>query len=132
MDRLALPKPPPDGQIAKPEWADPSSITIVQMEPKIIAPTPTAPDLLPYHHSDHGNAQRFVLLYGEDVRYWHERKKWLHFDGRRWAVDESEQVPQLGRLAMVEFLQQAVEGRSEEKQRFAGNCLSTKAIASML
>jgi putative DNA primase/helicase len=37
--------------------------------------------------SDAGNAECMELLYGEQFRYCHDRKKWLAWDGNRWKLD---------------------------------------------
>jgi hypothetical protein len=39
--------------------------------------------------TDLGNAERFVARHGADVRYLPAWKKWLLWDGKRWAVDET-------------------------------------------
>jgi putative DNA primase/helicase len=44
--------------------------------------------LLNAHRSDTGNAECLVTIYGDDLRYCHTRRKWLDWDGNRWAVDE--------------------------------------------
>jgi putative DNA primase/helicase len=38
--------------------------------------------------SDTGNAECFALLYSEQFRFDHTRKKWLTWTGARWQVDE--------------------------------------------
>lgn len=37
--------------------------------------------------SDSGNAESLVAVAGDLLRYCHTRKKWLHWDGARWAID---------------------------------------------
>ena len=44
--------------------------------------------LLQAHRSDTGNAECLAQLAGDDLRYCHTRKKWLTWDGSRWAIDE--------------------------------------------
>src|SRR5512146_1045986 len=39
--------------------------------------------------TDLGNAERFVARRGRDLRYVPEWKRWLVWDGKRWAPDES-------------------------------------------
>jgi putative DNA primase/helicase len=41
-----------------------------------------------YTFSDLGNARRFVLLHGKDLRYCPDRKSWLIWDGNRWFIDD--------------------------------------------
>ena len=50
------------------------------------------PDLLSYLYNDHGNAERLIALYGADLKYCHAFKKWLVWDGMRWAVDDTDQA----------------------------------------
>jgi putative DNA primase/helicase len=40
-----------------------------------------------FHLTDRGNAQRVVAQHGKDLRFCHPWKRWLVFDGRRWAQD---------------------------------------------
>ncbi|WP_423233632.1 phage/plasmid primase, P4 family [Aminirod propionatiphilus] len=41
-------------------------------------------DVQARHLTDIGNAERFVRLHGQDVRYVHAWKRWLTWDGKRW------------------------------------------------
>ena len=53
-------------------------------------PAEDAPDLIgtPFIPlTDSGNGERIVKLFGEDIRFCSEFKKWLLWDGRRWLVD---------------------------------------------
>jgi len=42
-----------------------------------------------YKHTDLGNAERLVAEHGEDLRYDHNRGRWLVWDSRRWADDDT-------------------------------------------
>ena len=48
-------------------------------------------DLLPVSRAEGrteaANAARFVALHSADTRYCDQWGKWLHFDGKRWAID---------------------------------------------
>jgi putative DNA primase/helicase len=37
--------------------------------------------------TDAGNAECLELLYRDELRYCHDRKKWLRWDGNRWVID---------------------------------------------
>ena len=37
---------------------------------------------------DTGNARRFISRFGHSVRYNYTAKKWMYYDGRRWATDD--------------------------------------------
>jgi hypothetical protein len=69
-------------------------------------PSRIVPNLLPFLAADHGNAGRLIALYGDDLRYCHAMKKWIVWDGMRWAVDETDQARRLAKQAMLEFLRQ--------------------------
>jgi putative DNA primase/helicase len=98
------------------------------------AGTPTgSPDLLSRLYNDHGNAERLIAMYGEDLRYCHAFKKWLVWDGMRWAVDDTDQSRRLGKQAMLEFLRLAIErGDNEKAEKFARASLDARRISSML
>lgn len=44
-------------------------------------------DVKTYTFDDMGNAERFVDLFGESVRYCYTEKKWYYYDGRKWCMD---------------------------------------------
>lgn len=90
------------------------------------------PSLLTQLFNDTGNAERFVALHRNSVRYCYVFKSWLIWDGRRWARDESERVRQLAKSTVVEFLRQAIDSKNEAAQRFARSSLETKRIDHLL
>jgi putative DNA primase/helicase len=90
------------------------------------------PDLLGYLFNDHGNAQRLIAMHGESMKYCHAMKKWLVWDGRRWAVDDTDQARRLAKEAMLAFFRQAAEARNEAAEKFARGSLDSRRIASML
>src|SRR5262249_38629061 len=53
-----------------------------------VNPTPTEFDDK-YAQTDYGNAERLVGRYGHELRYCDDWKKWLVWDGRRWATDSA-------------------------------------------
>jgi putative DNA primase/helicase len=89
-------------------------------------------DLLPQLHNDSGNAERIIALYGEDLRYCHAFRKWLVWDGMRWAVDDTDQARRLAKQTMLEFRQQADDRGNKDAEKFARGCLDARRIASML
>ncbi len=42
-----------------------------------------------FHLTDLSNARAFVSLHGAHMRYCHDQRQWLVFDGRRWAEDRA-------------------------------------------
>lgn len=84
-------------------------------------------------YNDHGNACRLIAMYGEDLRYCHAFKKWLVWDGTRWAVDDTDQARRLAKQAMLEFLRQTIDkGAGEKAEKFARSSLDVRRITSML
>jgi len=43
-------------------------------------------------YNDLGNADRFLGIYGEDILYAAEKKRWLIWNGSHWREDDTEQV----------------------------------------
>lgn len=54
-----------------------------------------------YSFDDTGNAQRFVDLFGEQVRYCYTDKRWLWYDGRKWCTDMTGTVKRLADKAVA-------------------------------
>lgn len=59
---------------------------------------PGGPNLLRYPLTDAGNGERMVAMFGTEIRYCTEMKKWLVWDGKRWALDELNVMRQKGKL----------------------------------
>jgi putative DNA primase/helicase len=93
----------------------------------------TLPGLLGYLHNDHGNAERLIAMHGDDLRYCHEFRGWMVWDGTRWSRDNIDRARYLAKRTMLEFLRQTVKrGADEQAEKFARSCLDSKRIASML
>lgn len=95
-------------------------------------PTVGAPNLNVFMHNDHGNSQRLVAMYGADLRYCYRMRKWLVWDGRRWAVDEGDRAKRCAKETALEFLCQAERKDHKLAAEFARRTLDDKRIASML
>lgn len=54
-----------------------------------------------YSFDDTGNAQRFVDLFGDKVRYCYTDKRWLWYDGRKWCTDMTGAVKRLADKAVA-------------------------------
>ena len=88
--------------------------------------------LLSFHLNDSGNAYRIIAFCGKDLRYCHAFKKWLVWDGKRWAVDETGQACRLAKHTMLEFLRQAMEIKNNATEKFAGGSLDNRRITNAL
>lgn len=76
--------------------------------------------------TDVGNADRFVMLFGELVRYCHDFKKWLIWDGQRWCFDETGQIIELAKVIPAAIQFEATRAQGQE----IGNKLSKHAHAT--
>jgi putative DNA primase/helicase len=70
-----------------------------------------------YTRSDLGNAERFVDMFGDRVRWCPARKAWLLYDRRRWAWDERGHVVKLAHQAVRTIHKDAVVEADPAKQR---------------
>lgn len=78
-----------------------------------------------FHPSDTGNAQRFIRLHGESVRYSPEMKNWLLWDGNRWVIDKMNRVLELTRDIADHVRRQAdLEQDAEHQRLLARHALS--------
>jgi putative DNA primase/helicase len=57
-------------------------------EPSEEVPIDTLPERIHLPYTDLGNARRFDMLFGADVRWCDARDRWLFWDGSRWAWDD--------------------------------------------
>lgn len=48
-----------------------------------------------YSFDDMGNAERFIDLFGESVRYCYTEKKWYWYNGQKWSADVSGVIERL-------------------------------------
>jgi putative DNA primase/helicase len=67
------------------------------------------PDLLRFPHTDTGNAERLVRMYGDDIRFCVETKKWLVWDGRRWNLGDPRKIKNLLKKTIRETYRQAAD-----------------------
>jgi putative DNA primase/helicase len=94
------------------------------------------PSLLSQLCNDAGNAERLIALHGPDLRYCHEMRKWLVWDGRRWKVDNTGEAQRLAKRTMRTFVRQAVPLATDQEKKavfqFAVTSLNERRIARML
>ena len=90
--------------------------------------------LLKQLRNDTGNADRLILKFGDRLRYCPAFKKWLVWDGRRWAVDDQGASRRLAKRTMLEYLAQAVDAGDEGQQGFASllRLFEARRIANLL
>ncbi len=70
-----------------------------------------------FNLTDMGNAERFVLRYGQDVRYCYPWGKWLVWTGARWERDEAGKVHRLAKEAVRSIYQEAAAAEDENRRK---------------
>ena len=77
-----------------------------------------------FHLTDAGNAEAFALLYGDRFRYDHSRGRWVMWNGRYWASDQTGEADRAALQTARERLKAIVAVRdnidAEEYKRRVG------------
>lgn len=87
-------------------------------------------DLLSQPLTDSGNGERLVAMFGRDLRFCKEMKKWLVWDGRRWVIDDWRAVHLKAKRMARELYARAVG--YPDKSKWARSSESRAAIVAML
>lgn len=90
------------------------------------------PDLRPFPCTDAGNGERIVVMHGINVRYCGEMKKWLVWDGKRWAVDHHNITRRMAKDMARLLYRQALRDGSESLKHHARESESYRAITAAL
>ena len=80
----------------------------------------------PEYGSDLANAKLFVTLHGDRVRFVHDFRKWIIWNGKRWKEDDDGEVQRLAK-ATVEHLYAIAASLTDDEQRRA---LRKRALAA--
>ena len=84
------------------------------------------------HLTDLGNTQRLVRLHGGDLRYVHPWRRWMAWDGQRWAPDASGEVYRRARDVPRELYEQAaLAPDSNERKALAAFATKTEAASRL-
>jgi len=67
--------------------------------------------------TDVSNAERFVRLYGADLRYCWPQNRWLHWDSARWAADDTGRVHQLAKRTVAAMYAEAAADEDNERRK---------------
>lgn len=78
----------------------------------------SVPDSQEFCQSDAGNAELFVNLYGDQIRYNHSENKWLIWNGNYWQPDEKNEINELAKQSAKHRQQQAIRiNNTNEKKK---------------
>ena len=67
--------------------------------------------------TDLGNAKRFRLTHGNEVRFCHHWGKWLSWDGRRWTKDETGDAQRRAKRTALDILVEAAAEFDDERRK---------------
>lgn len=119
---------------AAPEWTPETAPPFPQTETKEEAPKKKAGKEKKFvftdgHNlTDLGNARRLVALHGTNIRYCYPWGKWLVWDGRRWARDETGKLERLAKETVKSIYAEAAEIADEKyRQAVAQHALRTES-----
>lgn len=83
-----------------------------------------------------GNATRFCGMWGEETRYCHPWKRWLHWDRTRWVDDRAGLAQSRMTQALQDLYRLAADEADTDRRtkiaRFAVQCEHPKAVAAGL
>jgi putative DNA primase/helicase len=99
-------------------------------------PSAMEPDLRYGPHTDTGNAERLVALFGREIHYCVEMKRWVVWDGRRWSMEDPRRVKVFAKRTIRRLYDQAAEIEDLElknkTERHARRSEMASAISAML
>jgi putative DNA primase/helicase len=105
-------------------------------EPNAAVRNPEAHPNEDFPLTDTGNAERFALQHGDDVRYCFAWGKWLCWDSTRWKIDNGGMVEQLGKQTVRSILHEAADEPDDDRReaiaKFAHASESVARRAAML
>jgi putative DNA primase/helicase len=88
------------------------------------------------HLTDAGNAKRLVAHHGADLRFCHQWKSWVHWDGRRWVRDVTGEVVRRAKATIRAFLHEALKEADAKLKKqlvaFALHSESAERIKAMI
>ena len=67
--------------------------------------------------TDLGNGERLVTRFGASLHYCHPWRKWLHFDRRRWKVDDTAAVHRLAKRTVRAILKEAATVDDDDQRK---------------
>jgi putative DNA primase/helicase len=86
--------------------------------------------------TDTGNGIRFALQHADHIRYVHEWKEWILFDGTSWRRDHVEEVRDAARATVHGIAREALESTDMDARqrllRWAADSESSHRLSSML
>jgi len=84
-------------------------------------------------YSDIGNARRFIIRHHRNVRYCAPWRKWLIWDGARWAIDDRNEILRLAKDTALRIADEArIQDTPQEVLRWAAASQNHARIMAMV
>jgi len=74
-------------------------------------------DLCDLNHTDSGNAEAIIMLFGDKIRYDHTRRKWFIFDNHYWRLDRDGEAERIALQTVRERYRFAADIDDENKRK---------------
>lgn len=85
-----------------------------------------------FARTDLGNAERFVARHGGGVRYLPAWRKWLLWDGKRWAIDETLGILRLAKDTVRAMYREASElEKADEREALVKHAVQSEKEAKL-
>jgi len=89
-----------------------------------------------FQFTDLGNARRLVARHGKRFRYLCDRRKWLCWDGRRWAEDDRGEIKRAAKETVEAIFEESFaepdDRRRNDLRKFALRSQSAQRLAGMI
>lgn len=89
-----------------------------------------------YNLTDQGNAERLILLHGNEIRYCHPFKRWYIWTGGRWDFDKTGLLKRFCKDVVRKLLKEAIKAPTSDARKklveFSQSCETNKRMLGLL
>jgi putative DNA primase/helicase len=89
-----------------------------------------------FNLTDMGNGKRLVARHGRDLLYCYSRKRWLVWDGKRWAVDQTGEIERRAKDTVMSLYDEAETASNDESKakliNFGRRCENEYRLRGMI
>lgn len=79
------------------------------------------------HLTDTGNAHRLVKMHGHNLRYCHPWEKWLIWDNRRWALDQTGEAERKAKRTIATIYAEAADADDTSRKLIGKHALRSES-----
>lgn len=96
-----------------------------QCKPKVSEKSARVKPTLPL--TDAGNAQRLAVLAQHDFKHVLKWNKWIRYDGKKWVIDDGNQIYQLAIATARHMVTKAQDMDDDERRKFIQHALKSES-----